>query len=965
MAAAWIASVLGQDIPSEDDEQFRGSLANGVTLCRLLNALSPGTIETIADVNRNDSSTPVHEWRGSLENLSLFLKAAQGFTTETFSAADMEGPGERPQVVECILSLRDWHACATALRRNDEETVALATPAASGSRGDAAEEAPGNDRLGSVSAFFQASPLATFTPEACHIVEKYNGATDGLTYLMQSCTNMLKARMGVAASPAPDVLQMTMHPDVALDAVGPVLETVLGNLTSEYEKRLFAKDNEYKLVVDANEGLRNHVAALRTELEHWRSEAERKEFEASERAFSENEAERALERAEYERLKSRETALLSELAAKDEELASLQREASHQATEQSDEIHRLREELNHLRPLELKFQAVSEENRALYNLVQDLRGNIRVFCRIRPAGATGDASKRVIEPGEENSLAIYSEKHSKWHEYAFDRVFDESSSQEDVYFETKPLVRSVLDGYNVCVFAYGQTGSGKTFTMSGKLSNPGIYTRALNDLFAQRDERSDEADVTIKIQLLEVYNETVRDLLVSETEARRGSCLSIIATRGSGSNVPNAIQEEVRSPEDVFEALARGARNRAVAETKLNERSSRSHQILTVMVSCQQRQNSSRTYGCLHLIDLAGSERIARSGAQGQQLIEAQHINRSLSALGNVMQALAQKRDHVPYRDSKLTQLLQDSLSGSSKTMMFVHVAPEANSAGETMSTLNFGKAVTEITLGEAKRNVDSGASWEMKERLNAAREEVSLALSDVATERERRKALEEECNELKSQLAMLNDSKRSNRRQLAELESSELVGGCEASHGMFDYSEGSLKSTDAIRAVHAMRRRVSGSSDIDGIEDANSLRSSGANRPPQVSRLNLKKIDRYESQNTSQSGTPSSARATRPSEKPSRIPTPLSRSGSLTARTSTETSLSSSPMYRTGSLTCRESSIMRSNSSKESNQHGRATFGVTYGHLGQSQSNIERGGSEMRTSSSSRTVQGMQRRWM
>jgi kinesin family protein C2/C3 len=250
----------------------------------------------------------------------------------------------------------------------------------------------------------------------------------------------------------------------------------------------------------------------------------------------------------------------------------------------------------------------------------------------------------------------------------------------------------------------------------------GINHRAFEDLFAQAEQRHGEVEYTVTLQLLEIYNETIRDLLVPEAEAREERSLALSATLGSGRNVAGAAQLRVACAAEVGAAMARGARNRAVAETKMNERSSRSHQgaraagalrlpgsaplcfrsahalraachlaapprlcrpaaVLTVLVEGLHLATHARSRGCLHLIDLAGSERVGRSGAEGRQLVEAQHINRSLSALGGVMAALAQKRDHVPYRDSKLTQLLQDSLGGAAKSMMFVHVAPEVGPA--------------------------------------------------------------------------------------------------------------------------------------------------------------------------------------------------------------------------------------------------------------------------------------------
>jgi len=680
--------------------------------------------------------------------------------------------------------------------------------------------------------------------------------------------------MGIPATPLPlhAGLQHT-HPEIALDAVGPVLETVLANLTTEYERRLLSKDQEHKMQADAVEGLRRQVSALQEEVAHWRrcaAESDAAGLMANQ--ATEDDALKAQERVEYERLRQAEVSLVCELAAKRRELEEAQAEASKRNDQAEAALTALRLELQQYNGMQERYKAMHAENRELYNTVQDLRGSIRVFCRVRPHGATGDHSASVLELGDDGDMAVYSHKHNKWHEYKFDRVFGENSTQKEVYQETKPLVRSVLDGYNVCIFAYGQTGSGKTYTMSGcDETAAGVNYCALNDLFEQRDERAGEVEYSIRVQLLEVYNEAVRDLLVpheasstSSSFSERGpnsgqhsiKGLTLKATRGSGSNVPDATQVEVHSADEVEDIMARGARNRAVAETKLNDRSSRSHQILTVMVEGLSVATHARTFGCLHLIDLAGSERVAKSGAQGQQLLEAQHINRSLTALGCVMQALAQKREHVPFRDSKLTQLLQDSLAGQAKSMMFMHVAPEGNSASETLSTLNFGRGVTEITLGAAQRNAESGAAWELKDKLNAARREAE-------EERGLRMALEKEIAALQEQIDQ-------------------------------------CKTNNSIAAYRPSTRI-----DIEDAEDRQTpegrSREGMLIRPPQVARLNLAKLGGTPLQH--QGGVPSSSGKieSRPPSSPrsallaSKIPTPLSssssfgrrRSGSLTARPS------------------------------------------------------------------------------
>eukprot|EP00877_Chromochloris_zofingiensis_P005409 jgi/Chrzof1/1486/Cz10g09190.t1 len=231
--------------------------------------------------------------------------------------------------------------------------------------------------------------------------------------------------------------------------------------------------------------------------------------------------------------------------------------------------------------------------------------------------------------------------------------------------------------------------------------------------------------------MLEIYNESLRDLLVESSQSASNR-LEILNTQASGCNVPGATQIEVHDGDDVRAIMARGASNRHTSETKMNDRSSRSHQILTVIVDGFSHVTGTRCHGCLHLIDLAGSERVGKSEASGERLIEAQHINKSLSALGDVMSALASKNNHVPFRNSKLTQLLQDSLCGQAKVMMFMHISPEANMQSETVSTLKFATRVSEITLGQAKRNVESGKVFEAHEQVAQLRQVSAIRESQV-----------------------------------------------------------------------------------------------------------------------------------------------------------------------------------------------------------------------------------------
>jgi len=273
------------------------------------------------------------------------------------------------------------------------------------------------------------------------------------------------------------------------------------------------------------------------------------------------------------------------------------------------------------------------------------------------------------------------------------------TSQENVFGEISELVTSCLDGYNVCIFAYGQTGSGKTFTMQGPSENPGVNVRALAMLFQEAAQRAPDIQYEINISLLEIYNEQIKDLLGDTSKQLK--CVQ----GKDGQEVQDLTMVSVSTKEQVLETLKTGSKNRHVTATDMNAVSSRSHLILSVYVLSRNMLTNKETKAKLHLIDLAGSERVGRSGVEGQALKEAQNINQSLSALGNCIHARANKADHVPYRDSSLTWLLKDSLEKNSKTLMFVQVSPMLKDAAESVCSLKFAARVREVELGKATKN--------------------------------------------------------------------------------------------------------------------------------------------------------------------------------------------------------------------------------------------------------------------
>ncbi|XP_074304037.1 kinesin-like protein KIN-14J [Silene latifolia] len=378
------------------------------------------------------------------------------------------------------------------------------------------------------------------------------------------------------------------------------------------------------------------------------------------------------------------------------------------------------------------YHVVLGENRKLYNEVQDLKGNIRVYCRIRPFLRGQNEKQTTIEFIGDNGELVVANPLKQGKDtrrlFKFNKIFAPAASQEEVFVDTQPLIRSVLDGYNVCIFAYGQTGSGKTYTMTGpdmtSKKDWGVNYRALHDLFQISQNRRSSILYEVGVQMVEIYNEQVRDLLICDGSQKRLGIWS--TTQPNGLAVPDASMHPVKATSDVLELMNIGFMNRAVGATALNERSSRSHSILTVHVRGTDLKSNSALRGCLHLVDLAGSERVDRSEATGDRLKEAQHINKSLSALGDVIFALAQKNSHVPYRNSKLTQVLQSSLGGQAKTLMFVQLNPDAESYSETVSTLKFAERVSGVELGAARTNKEGRDVRELMDQVSSLKDTIT-----------------------------------------------------------------------------------------------------------------------------------------------------------------------------------------------------------------------------------------------
>uniref|UniRef100_A0A8D3BIX1 Kinesin-like protein n=1 Tax=Scophthalmus maximus TaxID=52904 RepID=A0A8D3BIX1_SCOMX len=362
-------------------------------------------------------------------------------------------------------------------------------------------------------------------------------------------------------------------------------------------------------------------------------------------------------------------------------------------------------------------------------MASDVCSHVKVIVRVRPPN---DSEKRencrnvvqvvdnhmlIFDPKEEDASGFGSQRGrnrninkraNKDLKFVFDHVFGETSTQVDIFESTtKGVLDGLMNGFNCTVFAYGATGAGKTHTMLGAQNEPGVMYRTMTDLFKRMDDAKEEKEFAVAFSYLEVYNEQIRDLLAN---------VGPLAVREDGSKgvvVQGLTLHQPKSAEHILEALDSGNRNRTQHPTDMNATSSRSHAVFQIYLRQQDKTASLNPNVCvakMSLIDLAGSERASATNAKGARLREGANINRSLLALGNVINALADpksKKAHIPYRDSKLTRLLKDSLGGNCRTVMIANVSPSSKSYDDTHNTLKYANRAKEIK-SSLKSNVVS-----------------------------------------------------------------------------------------------------------------------------------------------------------------------------------------------------------------------------------------------------------------
>ncbi|XP_065839582.1 uncharacterized protein [Oscarella lobularis] len=344
--------------------------------------------------------------------------------------------------------------------------------------------------------------------------------------------------------------------------------------------------------------------------------------------------------------------------------------------------------------------------------------NFKVVVRIRPPiTREKDAQSALCLTVEGKQVVNVKERGDKQYDdkqtgfaytFAFDRVFDMEMKQEQIYnAAVKPVVKSILEGYNGSIIAYGQTSTGKTYTMEGgEMDHRGVIPRASEEIFNFIETQSDsKSTFLVRASFLQIYNEKIMDLLdplLKKGLDQRGEKVLKVREGSSGVYVESLSEHIVKSPLEIENLVKRGALMRATAQTKMNRESSRSHAVFTIIVEHatlnEETQEKTILIGKLNLVDLAGSERLKSTEAEGSRLQEAIKINASLSAFGKVILALTSSgKQHIPYRDSTLTRILQDSLGGNCKTTLITTVTPVALSYGETISTLKFANRAKKV----------------------------------------------------------------------------------------------------------------------------------------------------------------------------------------------------------------------------------------------------------------------------
>ncbi|KVI12525.1 Calponin homology domain-containing protein [Cynara cardunculus var. scolymus] len=558
-ATAWLRKMIGvvgaRDLPAQpSEEEFRLALRSGLILCYVINKVDQGAVPKVVESPCDSAAVPdgaalsIYQ---CFENVRNFLVAVEQMGLPTFEASDLEQGGKSSRIVNCILALKSYNEWKQTGGNGAWKFGGNLKPITFGKNFIRKNSEPFKNSL-------SRNMSMNETSMSTQLVETENSK------MPNSSLNMLVR--AVLSDKKPDEVPM-------------LIESVLSKVMEEFEHRIAS---QFELLEDKK------VAIVEKEQNFCKN--------------SISDEERKRRRLKYQMAFDGQERNIKELK---QILSTTKAGMQFMQMKFHEEIQNFGLHIHGLASAASGYHRVLEENRKLYNQVQDLKGNIRVYCRVRPSLGGRLDSQSVVDNIEEGMITINTPaKYGKGcRSFNFNKVFGPSATQAEVFADTRPLVRSVLDGYNVCIFAYGQTGSGKTHTMTGPKdlteNSQGVNYRALSDLFFLAEQRKDTLQYDVSVQMIEIYNEQVRDLLVTE-----------------------------------------------------------------------------------------GSERVDKSEVAGDRLKEAQHINKSLSALGDA------------------------------KTLMFVHISPELNAVGETLSTLKFAERVATVELGAAQVHKDSSDVKDLKEQI-------------------------------------------------------------------------------------------------------------------------------------------------------------------------------------------------------------------------------------------------------
>jgi len=367
---------------------------------------------------------------------------------------------------------------------------------------------------------------------------------------------------------------------------------------------------------------------------------------------------------------------------------------------------------------------------------------VAVRCRPMSDREAAAGGKTIVDAPEPGQLLLHHSKED--HRYSFDHVFDPQTSQEQIFeILGVPQLEKAFDGYNCTIFAYGQTGSGKTHTMMNyraALDEQGLIPRIGAGLYQRIDRLKQEHQgrrFLVQCSFLEIYNEIIYDLLVPRGKDQKGGGLEVKEQKGIGIYVKDLREVVVENPDRLGQLIEEGLQHRSTASTKMNDTSSRSHCIFTIRLHQKDAEDDSKnTFSKVNLVDLAGSERAKATEAEGERLKEGSNINKSLSALGNVINALSSmarggKKVFVPYRNSKLTRVLQESLGGNSLCTMVAAVSPSSANADETLSTLNYARRAKTIKV-TATKNEEASVIKKLEEEIEALRQKLTQEAGKV-----------------------------------------------------------------------------------------------------------------------------------------------------------------------------------------------------------------------------------------